>query len=76
MVVGKGQGQGEHPHAVGSILEQTSEAEVETEGEALGEGFLRVVVEVDVVADLDLGAHSQTSKVAGSGTVTCSTACL
>ena len=53
MGVGKGRGRGEHPRVVGSILGQTSEAEVETEGEALGEGFLRVVVEVGVVVDLD-----------------------
>lgn len=53
MAVGKGRGRGEHSCAVGPILGQTSEAEVETEGEALGEAFLRVVVEVGVVVDLD-----------------------
>ena len=58
MVDGKGQGREEHPHAVGSILGQTPGAEVETEGEALGEGFSRVVVEVGVVADLDQGERS------------------
>ena len=43
------------PSAVGLILGQTSEAEVETEGEVLEGVFLRVVEEVDVVVDLDEG---------------------
>ena len=63
-MVGEGLGRGEHPRAVGSILEPASEAEGETEGEGLGEGFLRVVVEVDAVVDLDSGVHSWTPKYA------------
>ena len=65
-MVGKGLGRGEHPRAVGSILEPASEAEVETEGEGLGEGFLHVVVEVDAVVDLDSGVHSWTHNRAKS----------
>lgn len=53
MAVGKGRGRGEHSCGVDPILEQTSVAEVETEGEASGEAFLHVVVEVGAVVDLD-----------------------
>ena len=55
---GKGRGREGHPREVGSIPGRTRGAEVETEGEALGEVFFRVVVEVGVVADLDLEEHS------------------
>lgn len=53
MVDGEGQGWEEHSRVVGPILGQTPGAEVETEGEVLGEVFSRVVVEVGVVVDLD-----------------------
>lgn len=53
VVDGEGQGREERSRAVGPILGQTSEDEVETEGEALGGVFIRVVEEVGVVVDLD-----------------------
>lgn len=61
---GKGREREEHPCAVGSNWGGTPGDEVETEGEASGEGFFRVVAEVLVVVDLDRGECSST-KVAG-----------
>jgi hypothetical protein len=65
VVDGEGQGRGEHPCAVGSTRGGTPGDEVETEGEASGEGFFRVVAEVLVAVDLDRGECSSTQKVAG-----------
>ena len=53
MVDGGGRGRGEHSCVVGPILAQISGAEAGTEGEALGEVFLRMAVEAGVAVDLD-----------------------